>query len=106
MLLTAPVCAGPTRGTRATRLEDLDRYAIPRADAPSLRSRGADGVDDADGLVTGHEREASEQLAGELLVVRATESTCFDPQPGVVITDSRSIELTSFEPPRCRQDHR
>jgi hypothetical protein len=100
------VRAGTAGATGSARQEHLDRHPVAGPDAPSSGRATADLFEDADGLVTGHERIAREEITGELLVIRATQPTSFDAEDAVVVTDLRDRNLTRNQLPRFLQDER
>ena len=102
----APVLARPARRALAARQEHLDRDAIAGLHTPTRGRARADLLDDADRLVTGHERVAREQLAGELLVVGAAQAARLDAQERVVVADLGTRECTLGQPARCLQHQR
>jgi hypothetical protein len=81
----------------AARQEHLDRDGISHAHTPARRAAWADLFDDPDRLVARYERVARKQFAGELLMVGATETACFDAQQTVVVADRRQGQSTVLE---------
>ena len=98
--------AGAARIAVTARQEHLDRDPIALAHAPASRRPRPDPFDDTDRLVAGNEREAREQLARVLLVVRTAQTARLDPQQPVVVPDRGDRELARVELPRRHEDER
>jgi hypothetical protein len=88
-----PVVAASARVTGPAGEEHLHRDAVAGLDAPPGASGRAGGLDDADDLVTGNERRAGGERAGELLVVRPAQTACLDAQQAVVVAELGPREL-------------
>jgi hypothetical protein len=56
--------------------------------------------------VTGHERVAREEIAGELLVIRPTQTAGLDPEDAVVVAGLGDGHLTRNQLPGFLQDER
>ena len=81
-------------------MEDLDGHTVAGLHAPPLRGLRADGLDDSDGLVAGHEGEAGRQRAGVLLVVGAAQAARLDAKEPIVVAHARQRQVASDELPR------
>src|SRR5262249_52734449 len=73
-------------------------------DTPALGGAIADGLDDAERLVPGYEREAHRQDAGVLLGIAAADAASLDSQQPGVVGHLRQRELPPLERARSGLD--
>src|SRR5262249_6418688 len=105
---TAPaahrVASPAAGGAVAAGNQRLDRDPIADLDTPALGGAIADGLDDAERLVPGYEREAHRQDAGVLLGIAAADAAGLDPQEPGVVGQLRQRELPQLERARSGLD--
>jgi hypothetical protein len=99
--LVAPVGA-PVAGSAGEAVGHRDPVAL--ADTPSLRGRGADAFDPADGLVPRDDAALPRQGARVELVVGPAQAAGLDPQQPVVVAHLGEIERPLDEGPGSLQD--
>jgi len=95
---------GPARLTVAARHEDLDHDPVPGTNTPTCRGPTTDLLEHADRLVARDERKTREQLAGERLMIGATQAARLNSQQSVVVADHGKRELAKRKVPRCLKD--
>jgi hypothetical protein len=97
VVATVTVVAGGAAFARPAGLEDLDGDAVACRHTPPFFRTAADLLDHAHALVSRDEREPTEEVARELLVVGSTKPAGFDPEESVVVADGGPRELAAAE---------